>query len=70
MGIALGLVLGGAISNLIDRLTFHAVFDFLDIHRWPVFNVADIAITIGGGLLFIYWLRVPRNAAQEDGTAN
>jgi len=49
--IPLALILGGAIGNLIDRLRFSAVIDFLDIgvrhFRWPVFNVADTAITVG-----------------------
>jgi signal peptidase II len=47
----LGLVLGGALGNLIDRLRFGFVVDFLDFyvgeHHWPAFNVADIAITCG-----------------------
>lgn len=61
---ALGLVLGGAIGNLIDRLRFGAVVDFVDIGvseatRWPCFNVADLAITIGVILLVIKSLRSP-----------
>ena len=49
---ALGLVLGGAVGNLIDRLRLGAVVDFIDIGvndriRWPSFNVADLAITVG-----------------------
>ena len=47
----LGLVLGGAVGNLIDRLRFRAVVDFLDFYmgswHWPAFNVADIAICVG-----------------------
>lgn len=54
--LALGLILGGAIGNLIDRLTIGAVVDFLDFHaygwHWPAFNLADSAIT-GGALLLI-----------------
>lgn len=49
--IALGLVMGGAFGNLIDRIAHQAVVDFLDFHafgcHWPAFNVADSAITIG-----------------------
>ncbi|MDD5439632.1 MAG: signal peptidase II [Candidatus Omnitrophica bacterium] len=45
--IALSLVMGGAIGNLIDRLRFGYVIDFLDFKVWPVFNIADSAITIG-----------------------
>jgi signal peptidase II len=44
---ALSLALGGAIGNLIDRLRFHYVQDFFDIHVWPIFNIADSAITCG-----------------------
>jgi len=49
--IALGLVLAGAMGNLIDRLSFGYVIDFLDFRVWPVFNVADSAITVGAVLL-------------------
>lgn len=49
--LSLGLVLGGALGNLMDRLRFGYVIDFLDIglrgYRWPVFNFADIGITVG-----------------------
>lgn len=57
IGVALGLVIGGALGNIIDRLRFGAVFDFLDFHafgwHWPAFNVADSAITVGVVLLCI-----------------
>lgn len=43
---ALALALGGAIGNLIDRIRFGYVIDFFDIHVWPIFNIADSAITI------------------------
>ncbi len=50
-GLALGAVLGGAVGNIVDRLRFGAVFDFLDFHlwgyHWPAFNVADSAIVLG-----------------------
>ena len=45
--IAFSLILGGAIGNLIDRITYGFVIDFIDFRVWPVFNVADSAITIG-----------------------
>jgi signal peptidase II len=56
--VSLGMVLGGAVGNLIDRLRFGAVVDFLDVGisesvRWPCFNVADSAITVGVFLLII-----------------
>ena len=48
---ALGLILGGAIGNVVDRIFRHAVVDFLDLHiggwHWPAFNLADSAITVG-----------------------
>ena len=51
LALALSLILGGAIGNVIDRLRFDAVVDFLDFHlagaHWPAFNVADSAITVG-----------------------
>ncbi len=49
--LGVGLIVGGALGNVIDRLRYGAVFDFLDIHawgwHWPAFNVADAAITVG-----------------------
>lgn len=54
---ALSLILGGALGNLIDRILFGHVVDFLDFHygnyHWPAFNVADSAIT--GGALLLVW---------------
>ena len=56
--IGIGLVIGGAIGNVIDRFRFGAVFDFLDFHifglHWPAFNIADSAICIGVFILMIY----------------
>lgn len=49
--VSLGLILAGAIGNLIDRLFCGYVIDFLDFLIWPVFNVADSAITVGAILL-------------------
>ena len=53
--LALTLILGGAIGNVIDRLRFGYVVDFLDFHaagwHWPAFNIADAAITVGAVLL-------------------
>jgi len=45
--VGLGAALGGAASNLYDRLRRGAVIDFLDVGWWPVFNLADVAITLG-----------------------
>lgn len=58
---ALALILGGALGNVIDRLRFDAVVDFLDFHlagyHWPAFNVADSAISIGVALMLVHQLR-------------
>ena len=55
--LALALILGGAVGNLIDRVTYGHVIDFLDFHwrgwHWPAFNLADSAIVGGAGLLII-----------------
>ena len=51
LNISLGLILAGAIGNLIDRLFLGYVVDFIDFRIWPVFNIADSAITIGAVLL-------------------
>lgn len=49
--VSLSLILAGALGNLIDRLRFGYVIDFLNFYIWPVFNVADSAITVGAILL-------------------
>jgi signal peptidase II len=58
--VSLGLILGGAVGNLIDRVRYGVVVDFLDVHvhryHWPVFNVADSAISVGVTLLLIEML--------------
>ncbi len=57
LSVALGLVAGGALGNVIDRILYGAVVDFLDFHigdwHWPAFNVADSAITVGVVLLIL-----------------
>ena len=59
---AVGLVVGGAVGNLVDRLVRGhggAVVDFIDLQWWPVFNVADACIVVGGALLALCSLRRP-----------
>lgn len=60
VAIALGLAIGGAFGNIIDRIRFGAVADFIDIHafgyHWPAFNVADSAIVVGIGYVIIHSL--------------
>jgi signal peptidase II len=67
--LALGLQLGGALGNLIDRLRQGFVVDFIDLnfwplHNWPVFNLADSAIVVGVGILAIAMLR--EDIKEED----
>jgi signal peptidase II len=62
---ALGLVLGGAAGNLADRLRFGYVVDFLDFRVWPVFNLADSAITIGAVILV--WRVMTRARRHKSG---
>jgi len=54
-GVGLAFILGGALSNLFDRIRFGRVVDFLDVYyrsyHWPTFNLADSAIVVGAGLL-------------------
>jgi len=50
-------ILSGALGNLVDRVRFGYVVDFIDVRIWPVFNMADMAITIGTGLLIFSFLR-------------
>ena len=67
---ACGAVLGGAVGNMLDRLAYGEVIDFLDVYvgayHWPAFNVADAAITVGVVLLCIDALRA--NPAPERST--
>ena len=60
--LGLSLILGGAIGNLVDRVRLGYVVDFIDVRVWPVFNLADSAITVGVGLLLVtqtgWWRRL------------
>src|SRR5690606_2586208 len=66
VALALGAIIGGAIGNIIDRIRFGAVFDFIDLHafgwHWPAFNVADSAIVVGVALLLFDSFRAPGDA--------
>ena len=70
MGISLALILGGAIGNLIDRVRFGYVVDFIDIYvgtsHWPAFNIADSAITIGAAIMIISSFRQPATTEEKD----
>lgn len=73
--LAIALVSAGAVGNIIDRLRFEAgVVDFLDVgigaHRWPIFNVADMAVSTGAVLLLISFYFEDRGGDEpESGTA-
>jgi signal peptidase II len=54
--VAFALIFGGAVGNIVDRLRFGYVHDFIDLRWWPVFNVADSAITVGVGILLLQML--------------
>ena len=70
--VALGLVLGGSVSNLIDRVRLGRVTDFLDLEAWPAFNLADSFIVVGVAILFGALVladrpRRPHGASDPDG---
>jgi signal peptidase II len=66
LAVAVGLVIGGAVGNVIDRLRFGAVVDFLDFHlgawHWPAFNLADSAICLGVAAMLLDSLLLRREA--------
>ncbi|MEA2827071.1 MAG: signal peptidase [Actinomycetota bacterium] len=72
VALAMGLLLGGAVGNLLDRilrapgLLRGAVVDFVDLRFWPVFNVADMGITVGCVMLLL-WAARPAGTAAELG---
>jgi len=55
-GALLGLIMGGTVGNGYDRVVYHTVTDFVALHWWPVFNVADSAISVGVALLLVGYL--------------
>jgi signal peptidase II len=62
-----GAILGGAVGNMIDRIRLGHVTDFIDVPHWPAFNVADIAIVIGVGIVLVPQLR---GTTPAEGAAN
>lgn len=69
LAVSLALILGGAVGNLIDRLVYGYVIDFIDVYyqawHWPAFNVADAAISIGVALMLLDSLLDGRREAQQ-----
>jgi signal peptidase II len=62
--IAVGLLVGGALGNLIDRVTEDGVTDFIDPPLWPAFNLADVAIT--AGVIVLIWIAFEHERAQAS----
>lgn len=65
--IAFGAIAGGAIGNIYDRFHYGFVVDFIDLHWWPVFNVADSCITVGVVLLILTTFRRERERTATRG---
>jgi lipoprotein signal peptidase len=68
---ALGLILGGTVGNLYDRVVFNGVRDFLYFYRieWPVFNVADCCLVAGAGMLLVHAFFAGERKPEEPPTA-
>lgn len=68
--LSLGMIIGGAVGNIIDRVRFGAVVDFLDVHamgyHWPAFNIADTGITVGAALLILESLFFSSEKTKTD----
>ena len=68
--VALALILGGAVGNLYDRIVYHYVIDFIDVHigpyHWPDFNFADSAIVIGACLLMLEIFRPQKESETQS----
>jgi len=69
MAASLSLILAGAVGNLIDRIAYGHVIDFIDVyyqnHHWPAFNIADSAICIGAVIMIVLTLREGRSEKQK-----
>ena len=64
--LGMGLLIGGAIGNLIDRLKTGYVIDFIDFRVWPVFNIADISIVVGVGIIIYFMVFFPEKQIDEN----
>jgi signal peptidase II len=67
LALCFGMQLGGAAGNLLDRIRYGHVFDFVDLTWWPVFNVADSAIVLGVIILAYHLLTTPSEPGPADG---
>lgn len=63
---AMVLLAGGAVGNLVDRVRLGAVIDYLDVFVWPVFNLADLAVTAGAALLILSIVLHGKTATTEE----
>lgn len=63
-----GLILGGALSNLFDRILYGYVIDYLDFQIWPVFNLSDACITIGVSLIILQSIKQRKNEKRIPGS--
>jgi signal peptidase II len=66
--VALGLQMGGAVGNAVDRVTRGFVVDFFHLHGWPIFNIADSSIVVGVGVLIItmWWYERQQEQSSSD----
>lgn len=68
--LSLGMIIGGIFGNLIDRILYRSVIDFISFtfgsYHFPIFNIADIGITVGVFLLFIDYLRKDKNKEKKN----
>ena len=65
--VSIGLIFGGTVGNLIDRLSFGYVIDFIDFSFWPTFNIADSSVVVGAFLLAYLLIRFARQSEHSDG---
>ncbi len=69
----LGMIIGGALGNIVDRARFGAVVDFLDVHaygyHWPAFNIADASIVVGALLAAWYGMQEDKQEGRHSGDA-
>jgi signal peptidase II len=66
MWLAAGLLAGGALGNLADRIRADAVTDYIAVGSWPAFNLADVAVTVGVLLLAFSYVHEPQAQEQKD----
>lgn len=70
LSLGLGLLLGGALGNALDRLTLNVVRDFIDVYvgsyHWPTFNLADIAICTGAAIVALFAVRDPNRPSKRE----